>query len=157
MTRYTATTRRTAGVVRLEVTGERDESSSYRHKWVTRLRLGELTAEGPNTREAVDNLADELRALASCPEAVQALAMARAREIAARAVEATPAPKPEPFERDDAVEVRVGGAEPRWVAGSYDGRYGARFRAYVPEFGGYLTVERSYIRAVNSPPPADVG
>ena len=61
MTRYTATTRRTAGVVRLEVTGERDESSSYRHKWVTRLRLGELTAEGPNTREAVDNLADELR------------------------------------------------------------------------------------------------
>lgn len=73
------TIRRTAGIIRLEATGERDESDPYRHKWVTRLRFGLLSAEGPNTRGAVDRLADELRELASCPEAITALAKVRPR------------------------------------------------------------------------------
>lgn len=77
MTRHTDPIRRTGGVIRLEAAGERDESDPYRHKWVTRLRFGLLSAEGPNTSGAVDRLADELRELASCPEAITALATAR--------------------------------------------------------------------------------
>ena len=61
MTRHTAPTRRTIGVLRLEAAGERDESDPHRHKWVTRLRFGLLSAEGPNTRGAAEHLEAELR------------------------------------------------------------------------------------------------
>ena len=107
MTRHTAPTRKVAARLVLEAAGERDESSGYRHEWVTRLRIGELTAEGPNAREAVDNLAAELLALASCPEAVQALAMFRHRLASARSVAEAP-PKPAaPFADGEAVEVLI--------------------------------------------------
>lgn len=157
MTRTTEPITYGRAAVRLEVDSMRDESDPARHKWFTRLRCGDITGAGPNQRTAASNLVDELIALASCPEAVEALAMVRAREASARAEAARPAPEPEPFEHDADVEVRVGGAEPRWVAGSYDHRDGARFRVWVPEFGGYLTVERSCIRPVNRPSLADVG
>jgi len=154
VTRYTDTHRRTGGVIRLEATGERDESDSHRHKWVTRLRFGLLSSEGPNTRGAVEYLEAELRELASCPEAIEALARVRAQRMAdMRAAEARP-PEPEPFEPDQDVEVRVSDG---WFPATFERREGPRFRVWVPHFGGYLTVERSYVRAVNRPSLGDVG
>lgn len=157
MTRHTAPTRNVVARLSLEATGERDESSSYRHKWVTRLRLGELTAEGPNAREAADNLAAELLALASCPEAIEALAMFRLRLHAARE-----APKPEkvppPYAEGEAVELRLAADPDAWVPAEFlsSSHNGSLFAVWSERFGT-LTVPPDRVRAVNRPSLADVG
>ena len=157
MTRHTATTHRTAGVVRLEATGERDESSSYRHKWVTRLRLGELTAEGANTREAVDRLAVELLALASCPEALQALARVRAQQTAAREAP-TPAKIPPPYTEGEMVEIQLTADPESWVPAEFlNTSHGGSLIAVWSERCGSLVVPKERVRAVNRPSLADVG
>lgn len=173
MTRYTDTIRRTAGIIRLEATGERDESDPYRHKWVTRLRFGLLSAEGPNTRGAVEYLEAELRALASCSEAIEALAQARARKMAeTRAAEVKPVDRQQKFERDDRVEVfylghdivtpdsgKPVGEAPAgvWLSGEYDAREGQRHSVWVHSLNGWVVVEDHRVRAVNRPSLADVG
>lgn len=73
MTRHTATTRSSKGRLVLEVDIYRDETSGYRHQWTTTARLGLLTAQGPNTREALAWLADKLTALAHSAGAETAL------------------------------------------------------------------------------------
>lgn len=161
MTRHTEPLRDITATVRIEVDGERDERDSYRHKWVTRVRCGLLRGAGPNTATATTALADELHALAECPEAVEALAMARHRAGVARAAAeaaAKPPPEPEPFAVDEEVEVKtMSGGDPAWHPATFESREGARFRVYAHRLGGYLTVERSYIRAVNRPSLAAVG
>lgn len=158
MTRHTAPTRNVVARLSLEATGERDESSSYRHKWVTRLRLGELTAEGPNAREAADNLAAELLALASCPEAIEALAMFRMRLHAARE---TPKPEkaPAPYAGGEVVELRLSPADlDVWVPAEFlsSSHNGSLFAVWSERFGT-LTVPPDRVRAVNRPSLADVG
>lgn len=80
MSRTTAATRSTRIRLTLEATGERDESSGYRHKWTSTARIGLLTATGRNAREAAAQLVDMLEALAWSSGAMEALA----REHAAR-------------------------------------------------------------------------
>ena len=161
MTRTTEPLRDITATVRIEVDGERDERDPYRHKWVTRVRCGLLRGSGPNTSTATEALADELRALAECPEAVEALAMARHRAAAARAAaEAKPVVDAlQVFERDDPVEVlQLAGDQPgAWLAGEYDAREGQRHSVWVPSLNGWLVVEDSRVRALNRPSLADVG
>lgn len=161
MTRSTETLRQFTATVRIEVEGQRDERHHYRHKWVTSVTCGELTGGGPNTAAAVDALARELQALASCPEAVQALAMVRARESAARDA-ITAAAKPDPnaplFADEEAIEcaiVTAGGLN--WRAASYEGPVGCgRHRVWMVNLG-YLEVYTESLRAVNKPAAAAVG
>ena len=154
MTRYTDTIRRTAGIIRLEAAGERDESDPYRHKWVTRLRFGLLSAEGPNTRGAVDRLADELRELASCPEAISALAMVRHR-AAARAPET---PKvAAPYAEGETVEIQLT-TDPTWVPAEFlNTSHGGSLIAVWSERFGSLVIPKERVRAVNRPSLSDVG
>ena len=156
MTRYTDTIRRTAGIIRLEATGERDESDPYRHKWVTRLRFGLLSAEGPNTRGAVDRLADELRELASCPEAISALAKVRHRAAAARAPET---PKvAAPYAENEMVEIQLTADPTSWVPAEYlNTSHGGSLIAVWSERCGSLVVPKERVRAVNRPSLSDVG
>ena len=159
MTRYTDTIRRTAGIIRLEATGERDESDPYRHKWVTRLRFGLLSAEGPNTRGAVDRLADELRELASCPEAISALAKVRAQQVAERELP-VPVKAPAPFTDGEMVEVLLGIGEDqtKWVSAEFlNTSHGGSLIAVWSERFGSLVVPKERVRAVNRPSLADVG
>ena len=159
MTRYTDTIRRTAGTIRLEATGERDESDPYRHKWVTRLRFGLLSAEGPNTRGAVDRLADELRELASCPEAISALAKVRAQQVAERELP-VPVKAPAPFTDGEMVEVLLGIGEDqtKWVSAEFlNTSHGGSLIAVWSERFGSLVVPKERVRAVNRPSLADVG
>ena len=159
MTRYTDTIRRTAGTIRLEATGERDESDPYRHKWVTRLRFGLLSAEGPNTRGAVDRLADELRELASCPEAITALAKVRAQQVAERELP-VPVKAPAPFTDGEMVEVLLGIGEDqtKWVSAEFlNTSHGGSLIAVWSERFGSLVVPKERVRAVNRPSLADVG
>ena len=73
MTRHTATTRSSTAKLVLEVTIERDETSGYRHQWTTTARLGLLTARGPNTRDALAGLVDQITALVHSAGAEAAL------------------------------------------------------------------------------------
>ena len=156
MTRYTDTIRRTAGIIRLEATGERDESDPYRHKWVTRLRFGLLSAEGPNTRGAVDRLADELRELASCPEAISALAKVRAQQVAERELPA-PAKAAAPFADGETVEIQLT-TDPTWVPAEFlNAAHGGSLIAVWSERCGSLVIPKERVRAVNRPSLADVG
>ena len=160
MTRHTAPTRKVAARLVLEAAGERDESSGYRHEWVTRLRIGELTAEGPNAREAVDNLAAELLALASCPEAVQALAMFRHRLASARSVaEAPPKPKaPAPYADGEAVEIQLTADPDSWVPAEFlNTSHGGLLIEVWHERCGCLVLSPDRVRAVKRPSLADVG
>lgn len=159
MTRYTDTIRRTAGIIRLEATGERDESDPYRHKWVTRLRFGLLSTEAPNTRAAIDNLASELRELAECPEAIEALAKVRA---AAREPPAPPAKVPAPFADGEMVEVLLLGLQhdqdETWAAAEFlNTSHGGSLIAVWSERFGSLVVPKGRVRAVNRSSLADVG
>ena len=154
MTRYTDTIRRTAGIIRLEATGERDECDPYRHKWVTRLRFGLLSAEGPNTRGAVDRLADELRELAFCPEAITALAKVQAQQVAERELP-VPAKAPAPFAESEAVEVLI---QDTWCPAEYlNTSHGGSLIAVWSERCGSLVVPKERVRAVNRPSLSDVG
>ena len=158
MARHTAPTRRTTGTLRLEAAGERDESDPHRHKWVTRLRFGLLSAEGPNTRGAVEYLEAELRALASCPEAIEALARVRALAIVAREATEKPAPKMQVFEREQAVEILAfTGRGDEWILGEYDAPEGNEHSVWLPQHQGWKLVPDNCIRAVNRPSLADVG
>ncbi len=160
MTRHTDPIRRTSGMIRLEATGERDESDPYRLEWVTRLRFGLLSAEGPNTRGAVEYLEAELRALASCPEAIEALA--RVREQTARANRHPPEPParaPAPFAAGEMVEVML--LHPHvetWVEAEFlNASHGGSLYAVWSERCGSLVVPKERVRAVNRPSLADVG
>jgi hypothetical protein len=73
MTRRTATMRNSKARLVLEVDLHRDETSGYRHQWTTTARLGLLSAQGPNTRDAIAGLADKLAALAHSAGAEAAL------------------------------------------------------------------------------------
>lgn len=73
MTRRTTTSRSSKGRLVLEVDLHRDETSGYRHQWTTTARLGLLSAQGPNTREALAGLADQIAALVHSPGAESAL------------------------------------------------------------------------------------
>jgi hypothetical protein len=75
VTRYTTTIRPTKIRLVIEVEGERDESNAFRHRWETRVTLGELQASGPNTKAVAESLTAELLALARSPGARQALAL----------------------------------------------------------------------------------
>ena len=153
MTRHTAPTRRTTGTLRLEAAGERDESDPHRHKWVTRLRFGLLSAEGPNTRGAVEYLEVELRALASCPEAIEALARARARLAVVREPPAAPPAKPPaPFADGEMVEVQL-----RLHDEFLNTSHGGSLIAVWSERCGSLVVPKERVRTMNRPSLADVG
>ena len=159
MTRHTAPTRRTTGTLRLEAAGERDESDPHRHKWVTRLRFGLLSAEGPNTRGAVEYLEVELRALASCPEAIEALARARARLAVVREPPAAPPAKPPaPFADGEMVEVQLRLHDETWVAAEFlNTSHGGSLIAVWSERCGSLVVPKERVRTMNRPSLADVG
>ena len=162
MTRHTAPTRRTIGVLRLEAAGERDESDPHRHKWVTRLRFGLLSAEGPNTRGAAEHLEAELRELASCPEAIEALGWARAQQAAAREPPAAPPAKaPAPYADGEMVEVLFGEDGDHiqsWLPAEFlNTSHGGSLIAVWSERFGSLVVPKERVRAVNRPSLADVG
>lgn len=158
MTRTSPPQRKVSATLRIDVVGERDESDPYRHKWVTRVSLGELTGAGRNTAEALAELEAEVRSLVSCPEALEALAKARARHTALReAAAAQPSTKPT-FAQDEAVEVLIetpkGAA---WVPGEYDAPEGSVHSVWVPSIHGWTVVDDARVRAVNRPSLADVG
>jgi len=74
MTRHTDTIRRGKVRLVLEARTERDESSSYRHKWRTEVTFGLLRASGPNAGAAVEALLAEITALANSEAAGNAFA-----------------------------------------------------------------------------------
>mgnify|MGYP003418108887 FL=1 len=122
----------------------------------TRLRFGLLSAEGPNTRGAVDRLADELRELASCPEAISALAKVRHRAAAARAPET---PKvAAPYAENEMVEIQLTADPTSWVPAEYlNTSHGGSLIAVWSERCGSLVVPKERVRAVNRPSLSDVG
>ena len=69
MTRHMPPTRRSRVRLVLEVDCDRDESSRSRHEWTSTLTFGLLSARGVNQREAAENLAAQILALALSPAA----------------------------------------------------------------------------------------
>ena len=155
MTRHTEPLRDITATVRIEVDGERDERDSYRHKWFTRVRCGLLKGAGPNTAAATEALADELRELASCPEAIEALAMARHRAAAARAPET---PKvAAPYTEGETVEIQLTTDQTLVPAEFLNSSHGGSLIAVWSERCGSLVIPKERVRAVNRPSLSDVG
>lgn len=157
MTWHTEPLRDITATLRIEVDGERDERDPYRHRWVTRLRFGELRGAGANTREAAENLADELRALASCPEAVEALAMVRARAIAAREQPAAARSTIASYDPGSTVEVRLT-SDDVWVEAEYQNVHaGSMHAVWLERSRSTVVLPDDRVRPVNRPSLADVG
>ena len=151
MTRTSPPRRKVSATLRIEVVGERDESDSYRHKWSTTLRLGLLSASGPNLAAAREALEAELLALASSDAATTALSVERARFGQAREDElATTRPAPVlKYEVGATVEVRLAHADV-WSEAEYlSSLHGDAMHAVWSERFGTLECPDERVRPVN--------
>ncbi len=152
MTRYTATEKNGRARLGLDVTTDRDETSGYRHKWTTTVRLGLLLASGPNLKTALSNLEAEVLALVNSEAAKSALAAERLKAM-------PPAPARQSslthYDEGTTVEALVGGV---WVVGEYLNTHGSNLHAVWSERFGSLVLSDEKVRAVvNRPSLADVG
>ena len=152
MTRYTATEKNGRARLGLDVTTDRDETSGYRHKWTTTVRLGLLSASGPNLKTALANLEAEVLALVSSEAARSALAAERQKAMPAAP---TPAKAPAPYAEGEMVEVLIQGI---WCEAEFlNSSPGGSLYAIWSERCGSLVVPKERVRAVNRPSLGDVG
>lgn len=153
MTRYTATEKNGRARLALDVTTDRDETSGYRHKWTTTVRLGLLSASGPNLKTALANLETEVLALVSSEAARSALAAERLKAVPVPAP--TPAKAPAPYAEGEMVEVLI---QDVWCEAEFlNSSHGGSLYAVWSERCGSLVVPKERVRAMNRPSLGDVG
>lgn len=152
MTRYTATEKNGRARLGLDVTTNRDETSGYRHKWTTTVRLGLLSASGPNLKTALANLEAEVLALVNSEAARSALAAERLKAMPAAP---TPAKVSAPYAEGEMVDVLI---QDVWCEAEFlNSSHGDSLYAVWSERCGSLVVPKERVRAVNRPSLSDVG
>lgn len=156
MTRHTAMEKRGRAPLRLDVTTERDETSGYRHKWTTTVRLGLLSASGPNLRAALAGLEAELLALACSEAAASAVAAERMRALP---LDSKNPDKSQRFVEGQAIEVSFAAEDGSddWIPAEYGTREGSLHRVWMLDSRAYLVVDDDRVREANRPSLADVG